>query len=119
MDKIFSINGGIRNDKNECAIFIETKNDKIINNMFKPNELMNYLLTEPYRGLLKYISAIYSNDNASTNNIKNSIKILFNWSCLNWINKNRFIETSKQIIKYCPLCNVQRCSMNEHIMNDS
>merc|ERR1712129_73520 len=56
----------------------------------------------------------------STNDLKKSIKILMNWSCLNWINKSEFVIGSDDAstIKLCPLCNKQRDDLRLHLLEE-
>ena len=59
------------------------------------------------------------NNNISTNNIKNSIKISFNWTKLNWIKQplDNLINNNKiPRMKYCRLCDAPRGETNYHLM---
>ena len=95
-----------------------SKNGRILTMIYGYDILMNKYKNKPYHGFFDEINKIY-NGNISTSNIKKSIKILFNWTKLNYLtinNDNKLTQITNLLPKRCPFCGNNRSFVAYHLI---
>ena len=73
-----------------------------------------------YSGMIDELKVIYNND-IFTNNLKKSIRILFNWTRLNYLTINnqsgKLVPVTSDQLKRCPFCKKRRSgSISYHLL---
>ncbi len=116
------INNKYRNIyRNELSNFLSDKNGRILNLITGMDTIIKEYNTKIYSGLFEIVELIYGVD-ISTNKLIKSIKVLFNWTKLNFLTTKTIANVvtvtniGNGLEKRCPLCNCRRSSSNFHLI---